>query len=33
MGVLWYYIETNPAIQRMGRRTLQRILADPPTIP
>jgi aminoglycoside phosphotransferase (APT) family kinase protein len=33
MGVLWYYIETNRAIQRMGRRTLQRILADPPTIP
>ena len=33
MGVLWYYTESNPAIQRMGRRTLQRIVADPPTIP
>ncbi|MBB2741764.1 UNVERIFIED_ORG: aminoglycoside phosphotransferase (APT) family kinase protein [Microbispora rosea subsp. rosea] len=28
MGVVWYYLETNPAMSRMGRRTLERILAD-----
>lgn len=26
MGVVWYYIETNPTMSRMGRRTLDRIL-------
>jgi aminoglycoside phosphotransferase (APT) family kinase protein len=29
MGVVWYYATTNPAMSRMGRRTLGRILADP----
>ncbi|MFF0309253.1 aminoglycoside phosphotransferase family protein [Streptosporangium sp. NPDC004379] len=29
MGVVWYYLETNPAMSRMGRRTLKRILAEP----
>ena len=28
MGVVWYYDQTNPAMSRMGRRTLARILAD-----
>jgi aminoglycoside phosphotransferase (APT) family kinase protein len=26
MGVVWYYVESNPAMSRMGRRTLARIL-------
>ncbi|MFD1938865.1 aminoglycoside phosphotransferase family protein [Nonomuraea mangrovi] len=30
MGLVWYYRETNPAMSRMGRRTLERILADEP---
>jgi len=32
MGVVWYYAETNPAISRMGRTTLERILADSRTM-
>jgi aminoglycoside phosphotransferase (APT) family kinase protein len=28
MGVVWYYVESNPAMRLMGQRTLQRILAD-----
>ncbi|MEU8176563.1 aminoglycoside phosphotransferase family protein [Microbispora hainanensis] len=28
MGLVWYYLETNPAMSRMGRRTLDRILGD-----
>ncbi|GGO22826.1 putative phosphotransferase [Microbispora rosea subsp. aerata] len=28
MGLVWYYRETNPAMSRLGRRTLDRILAD-----
>ncbi|GAA5199321.1 aminoglycoside phosphotransferase family protein [Rugosimonospora acidiphila] len=28
IGAVWYYVETNPAMSRMGRRTLARILAD-----
>lgn len=28
MGLVWYYLETNPAMSRMGRRTLERLLAD-----
>lgn len=31
MGAVWYYIDTNPAMSRMGRTTLGRILADEPT--
>ena len=27
MGLVWYYAETNPAMSRLGRRTLERILA------
>jgi aminoglycoside phosphotransferase (APT) family kinase protein len=30
MGVAWYYVESNPAMSYMGRRTLQRIAAAPP---
>jgi aminoglycoside phosphotransferase (APT) family kinase protein len=26
MGLVWYYIDSNPAMSRMGRRTLDRIL-------
>ncbi|TMR90451.1 aminoglycoside phosphotransferase family protein [Nonomuraea basaltis] len=28
MGLVWYYVESNPAMSRMGQRTLERILAD-----
>jgi aminoglycoside phosphotransferase (APT) family kinase protein len=28
MGVVWYYLETNPPAAEMGRTTLQRLLAD-----
>jgi aminoglycoside phosphotransferase (APT) family kinase protein len=31
MGLVWYYDDSNPAMSRMGRRTLQRIMADPPS--
>ena len=30
MGAVWYYVTSNPAMSRMGRRTLDRILADEP---
>jgi aminoglycoside phosphotransferase (APT) family kinase protein len=30
MGACWYYVESNPPMSRMGRRTLDRILADEP---
>ncbi|MFF4364881.1 aminoglycoside phosphotransferase family protein [Streptomyces sp. NPDC001594] len=26
MGLVWYYVETNPTMSRMGRRTLDRLL-------
>jgi aminoglycoside phosphotransferase (APT) family kinase protein len=28
MGVVWYYVESNPTMSRMGRRTLARILEE-----
>jgi aminoglycoside phosphotransferase (APT) family kinase protein len=28
MGAVWYYVESNPTMSRMGRRTLERIQAD-----
>jgi aminoglycoside phosphotransferase (APT) family kinase protein len=28
MGAVWYYVDSNPAMSRMGRRTLERILTD-----
>ncbi|MFG2780916.1 aminoglycoside phosphotransferase family protein [Streptomyces prunicolor] len=28
MGLVWYYAESNPVMSRMGRRSLERILAD-----
>jgi aminoglycoside phosphotransferase (APT) family kinase protein len=28
MGLVWYYIDSNPAMSLMGRRTLQRIMAE-----
>jgi hypothetical protein len=30
MGAVWYYQLSNPPMNRMGRRTLERILADEP---
>jgi aminoglycoside phosphotransferase (APT) family kinase protein len=30
MGLVWYYADTNPAMSRMGQRTLQRLTADAP---
>ena len=29
MGLVWYYVETNPVMSTMGRRALDRILAAP----
>ena len=29
MGLVWYYVESNPVMCAMGRRTLERITADP----
>jgi aminoglycoside phosphotransferase (APT) family kinase protein len=31
MGLVWYYIDSNPAMSRMGRRTLDRILESTAT--
>jgi aminoglycoside phosphotransferase (APT) family kinase protein len=28
MGLVWYYLETNPSMSRLGRRTLDRLLDD-----
>ena len=28
MGLVWYYVESNPVMSRMGRRTLDRILTE-----
>lgn len=28
MGLVWYYVDTNPAMSAMGRRTLDRLVAD-----
>ncbi len=28
MGAIWYYVDSNPPMHRLGRRTLERILAD-----
>jgi aminoglycoside phosphotransferase (APT) family kinase protein len=28
MGAVWYYVDSNPPMSRMGRRTLERVLAD-----
>ncbi len=28
MGAIWYYIDSNPPMRRMGRRTLEQIIAD-----
>ncbi len=28
MGLVWYYAESNPAMSRLGQRTLERIAAD-----
>jgi aminoglycoside phosphotransferase (APT) family kinase protein len=32
MGALWYYVGSNPPMSRMGRRTLDRILAVEPGV-
>ena len=31
MGLVWYYVKSNPPMSRTGRRTLERILADEKT--
>jgi aminoglycoside phosphotransferase (APT) family kinase protein len=28
IGLVWYYAETNPAMSRLGRSTLARLVAD-----
>lgn len=28
MGVVWYYVDTNPAMSQMGLRTLERLIAN-----
>jgi hypothetical protein len=28
MGLVWYYVESNPFMSRLGRRTIGRILAE-----
>lgn len=28
MGLVWYYVESNPPMSRLGRRTLERLLAE-----
>jgi aminoglycoside phosphotransferase (APT) family kinase protein len=30
MGLVWYYLDSNPPMSDLGRRTLQRIMADTP---
>jgi len=30
MGAVWYYVDSNPPMSRMGRRTLDRVLAREP---
>jgi hypothetical protein len=30
MGTVWYYADSNPSMSLVGRRTLERILADGP---
>jgi aminoglycoside phosphotransferase (APT) family kinase protein len=31
MGLVWYYADSNPAMSRIGRRTLDRIMASEPS--
>ncbi|MFI6500366.1 aminoglycoside phosphotransferase family protein [Nonomuraea typhae] len=33
LGLVWYYLESNPGMARMGRRTVDRILDDEPRTP
>lgn len=33
MGLVWYYIDTNPAMSRTGRATLARLMAEPVSPP
>ncbi|MEV4898901.1 phosphotransferase [Nonomuraea sp. NPDC055795] len=30
IGLVWYYLDSNPGMSEMGRRTLDRVLADAP---
>jgi aminoglycoside phosphotransferase (APT) family kinase protein len=32
MGAVWYYARSNPAMSRMGRCTLERIMAETPSV-
>jgi hypothetical protein len=29
MGLVWYYVDSNPVTSEIGRRTLARLAADP----
>jgi aminoglycoside phosphotransferase (APT) family kinase protein len=31
MGAVWYYVDSNPPMSRMGRRTLERLMAHEPS--
>ncbi len=33
MGLVWYYVDTNPAVSRTGRLTLARLMAEPVSPP
>jgi len=33
MGLVWYYADSNPVMSAIGRRTLDRLLADERPLP
>jgi aminoglycoside phosphotransferase (APT) family kinase protein len=33
LGAIWYYVDSNPAMSLMGKRTLERLVTQPPPIP
>ena len=33
LGAVWYYVDNNPAMSLMGKRTLERLVTQPPPIP
>jgi hypothetical protein len=33
MGLVWYYADSNPAMAGVGRRTLDRLIADERPLP
>lgn len=32
IGLVWYYERSNPSMSRIGRRTLERLLTEPPSV-